>query len=141
MAKSFNLHDYLTNNKIELGSIKKAIGETVYKGGHNDIRKTKYDANIIDGKLDLYTHTEILTEGTKHPTRDEAESLVEWTNYVSQVYLANAPIVKKAFEKSENIRLSVWNEIFGDKSPWSVKRKGKKLIVAWDKEKAIKLGI
>jgi hypothetical protein len=62
---SFNIQDYLKNNKIEMGSIKKEIGETPYKGGHNDIRKTNYDVKIkSDGKLDLYTHRTIMTEGT-----------------------------------------------------------------------------
>jgi hypothetical protein len=47
-----------------LGSIKKEVGETPYKGGHNDIRKTNYDVKIKeDGKLDLYTHKTIMTEG------------------------------------------------------------------------------
>jgi len=61
---AFDIQDYLKNNKIELGSIKKEVGETPYKGGHNDIRKTNYDVKIKeDGKLDLYTHKTIMTEG------------------------------------------------------------------------------
>jgi hypothetical protein len=60
----FSIQDYLKNNKIELGSIKKEVGDTPYKGGHNDIRKTNYDVKIKeDGKLDLYTHKTIMTEG------------------------------------------------------------------------------
>ena len=60
----FSIQDYLKNNTIELGSIKKEVGETPYKGGHNDIRKTNYDVKIKeDGKLDLYTHKTIMTEG------------------------------------------------------------------------------
>ena len=60
---AFNIQDYLKNNKIELGSIKKEVGDTPYKGGHNDIRKTNYDVKIKeDGKLDLYTHKTIMTE-------------------------------------------------------------------------------
>lgn len=59
----FSIEDYLKNNKIELGSIKKEVGDTPYKGGHNDIRKTNYDVKIKeDGKLDLYTHKTIMTE-------------------------------------------------------------------------------
>ncbi len=61
---AFDIQDYLKNNKIELGSIKKEVGDTPYKGGHNDIRKTNYDVKIKeDGKLDLYTHKTIMTEG------------------------------------------------------------------------------
>lgn len=60
----FDIQDYLKNNKIELGSVTKAVGDTPYKGGHNDIRKTNYDVKIKeDGKLDLYTHKTIMTEG------------------------------------------------------------------------------
>lgn len=59
----FSIQDYLKNNKIEIGSIKKEVGDTPYKGGHNDIRKTNYDVKIKeDGKLDLYTHKTIMTE-------------------------------------------------------------------------------
>ena len=59
----FSIQDYLKNNTIELGSIKKEVGETPYKGGHNDIRKTNYEVKIkADGKLDLYTHKTIVTE-------------------------------------------------------------------------------
>lgn len=60
----FDIQDYLKNNKIELGSVTKAVGDTPYKGGHNDIRKTNYDVKIKeDGKLDLYTHKTVVTEG------------------------------------------------------------------------------
>jgi hypothetical protein len=59
----FSIQDYLKNNKIEVGSIKKEVGDTPYKGGHNDIRKTNYEVKIkADGKLDLYTHKTIVTE-------------------------------------------------------------------------------
>ena len=61
---AFDIQDYLKNNKIELGSVTKAVGDTPYKGGHNDIRKTNYEVKIKeDGKLDLYTHKTIMTEG------------------------------------------------------------------------------
>jgi hypothetical protein len=60
---AFDIQDYLKNNKIELGSVTKEVGDTPYKGGHNDIRKTNYDVKIKeDGKLDLYTHRTIVTE-------------------------------------------------------------------------------
>ena len=62
MAKPFSIQDYLRDNKIEMGTIKKEVGDTAFKGGHNDIRKTNYDVNIVDGKLDLNTHRTVLTE-------------------------------------------------------------------------------
>ena len=61
---AFSIQDYLEHNKIELGKITKEVGDTPYKGGHNDIRKTNYDVTIKeDGKLDLYTRKTIMTEG------------------------------------------------------------------------------
>ena len=47
----------MSKNKIKLGKVTKAVGDTPYKGGHNDIRKTNYEVKLNkDGKLDLYTH-------------------------------------------------------------------------------------
>jgi hypothetical protein len=69
----FSIQDYLKNNKIEVGSIKKEVGDTPYKGGHNDIRKTNYEVKIkADGKLDLYTHRTIVTE-TKQKLNEASE--------------------------------------------------------------------
>ena len=63
---AFSIQDYLRDNKIEMGSIKKEVGDTPFKGGHNDIRKTNYEVKIKeDGKLDLYTHKTVLTENKK----------------------------------------------------------------------------
>ena len=53
----FSIQDYMANNTINLGKVEKEVGETPYKGGHNDIRKTNLEVKITeDGKLDLYTH-------------------------------------------------------------------------------------
>ena len=53
----FRIQDYMSKNKIKLGKVTRAVGDTPYNGGHNDIRKTNYDVKITeDGKLDLYTH-------------------------------------------------------------------------------------
>ena len=63
---AFSIQDYLRDNKIEMGSIKKEVGDTPFKGGHNDIRKTNYEVKIkADGKLDLYTHKTVMTDGKK----------------------------------------------------------------------------
>jgi len=137
----FSIQDYLAKNKIELGTVKREIGDSVSKGGHNDLRKTSYDVNIKDGKLDLYTHKEVLNESVSYPSQDEAESLVAWTNATNSVFLGGSPIVRKAFQKAEDIRTGAWKQIFGDNSPWSVERKGNKLVVKWDKYKAEKLGL
>jgi len=61
---AFSIQDYLKNNKIELGKHEKAVGDTPYKGGHNDIRKTNYDVKLTkDGKLDRYTSKKVMVEG------------------------------------------------------------------------------
>ena len=70
---AFSIQDYLRDNKIEMGSIKKEVGDTPFKGGHNDIRKTNYEVKIkADGKLDLYTHKTVLTE-TKRVIKEASE--------------------------------------------------------------------
>jgi hypothetical protein len=52
----FDIKDFLSKNKFELGTVTREVGDTPFKGGHNDIRKTGYDVKITeDGKLDLYT--------------------------------------------------------------------------------------
>ena len=55
----FSIQDYMANNTINLGTVKKAVGNGDFKGGYNDLRKTNYDVKLTeDGKLDLYTHKE-----------------------------------------------------------------------------------
>jgi len=59
----FSIQDYLKDNKIELGKHEKSVGDTPYKGAHNDIRKTNYDVKLTkDGKLDLYTSKKVVVE-------------------------------------------------------------------------------
>lgn len=148
MKKGFSIQDYLHENKIELGTIKKEVGSTVYKGGHNDLRKTTYDVKIKDGKFQLDTHKTVLTEngkliteGSQYPSQEEAEALIEWTNAMNGVFVGGAPIVRKAFQQADDIRAKLFPQIFGDNSPWVVDRKGNKLVVKWDKNKAQKLGL
>ena len=40
---AFDIRKYIEENKIELGSVKKEVGDATFKGGHNDLRKTQYD--------------------------------------------------------------------------------------------------
>jgi len=55
----FSIQDYMANNTINLGTVKKAVGNNDFKSGYNDLRKTNYDVKLTeDGKLDLYTHKE-----------------------------------------------------------------------------------
>ena len=50
----FSIQDYLRDNKIELGKHEKAVGDTPYKGGHNDIRKTNYDVKLTKDGVEYY---------------------------------------------------------------------------------------
>ena len=60
---AFSIQDYMAKNTINLGTVKKAVGNGDFKGGYNDLRKTNYDVKLTeDGKLDLYTHKEEETE-------------------------------------------------------------------------------
>jgi len=53
----FNVQDFMSKNKFKLGKVTREVGDTPFKGGHNDIRKTNYEVKLTeDGKLDLYTH-------------------------------------------------------------------------------------
>ena len=70
----FSIQDYLRDNKIKMGKITKEVGDSPFKGGHNDIRKTNYDVKITeDGKLDLYTHKKVITESKQ--TLNEASEI------------------------------------------------------------------
>lgn len=75
---AFSIQDYLENNSINLGKIEKEVGGSAFKGGHNDLRKTNYEVKIKnDGKLDLYTHKTIITEGKKELNEASEVSFAE----------------------------------------------------------------
>lgn len=139
---AFDITKYLQENKIELGSIKKAVGTHVSKGV-SDIRKTQYDVRITeDGKLDLYTHKEIITEGVKYPSQYDAEAMVELWNALEKVGGGGiGKDVRDLINKIQNLRTNLHSTIFGEKSPWRVEFKGNKKKVVWDKDKAIKIGL
>jgi hypothetical protein len=55
----FSIQDYMAKNTINLGTVKKSVGNNDFKGGYNDLRKTNYDVKLTEeGKLDLYTYKE-----------------------------------------------------------------------------------
>ena len=59
----FSIQDYMAKNTINLGTVKKAVGNNDFKSGYNDLRKTNYDVKLTeDGKLDLYTYKEVEKE-------------------------------------------------------------------------------
>jgi len=68
----FDIRKYIEENKFDLGTVKKEVGNSTYKGGHNDLRKTEYDVKLTeDGKLDLYTHKEVEATYTRKQRLDE----------------------------------------------------------------------
>ena len=53
----------MSKNKFKLGKVTREVGETPFKGGHNDIRKTNYEVTLTqDGQLNLYTHKKEIKE-------------------------------------------------------------------------------
>ena len=91
MAKPFSIQNYLSKNSWKTGEVKKEVGDTPFKGGNNDIRKTNYDVNIKDGKLDLHTHKTVLTESTINEdntfeklTGDIHKNLIDMMKYVAK---------------------------------------------------------
>ena len=59
----FSIQDYMAKNTINLGTVKKPVGNSDFKSGYNDLRKTNYDVKFTeDGKLDLYTYKEVEKE-------------------------------------------------------------------------------
>ncbi len=83
MTKPFNIQDYLSKNTWKTGEVKKEVGDTPFKGGNNDIRKTNYDVNIVDGKLDLSTHRTVLTESS---TLNESMTITEFDDAFQDFY-------------------------------------------------------
>jgi hypothetical protein len=104
---AFDIRKYIEENKIELGSVKKEVGDSAYKGGHNDLRKTSYDVKLTeDGKLDLYTHKSIMTEAnidstdslaTKRSEVPKINLMLETRNHTS----TSQYIVAKFFRKGD----------------------------------------
>lgn len=82
-----------------------------------------------------------LEESKKYPPQEEAEALAEWYNAINSIYFGGSIQVRKEFEKSDKVRLKLHPKIFGDKSPWTLERKGNKVKVKWDSEKARNLGL
>ena len=84
----------------------------------------------------------IAEDSWKYPTQDDADAMNDWYNAMNNVYIGASPqLVRKAFDKAEKIRTTLHTKIFGDNSPWSLKRNGNKTTVVWDKDKAKRLGI
>ena len=84
MSKPFSIQDYKAKNSWKTGAVTKEVGDSTFKGGHNDIRKTNYDVNIVDGKLDLSTHKTVVTEG-KAPINELSLSPIQG-KFLKEIY-------------------------------------------------------
>jgi len=119
--KKFDYRKYISQNKFDLGEVESKNFEA---GTHV----------TIENKT-------ILTEGVKYPSQEEAEAILDWTTQTNAIYFAGGGKVKKAFDKADAIRVNLWQEIFGENSPWEVIRKGNKSVVGWSDRKAAKMGL
>jgi len=79
----------------------------------------------------------------KYPTQYDAESLADWFWNANKVFLGGASKeIRKAFYECENVRLKMHQEVFGNNSPWSMRKlPNGKPQVYWDHNKAKKLGL
>ena len=83
----------------------------------------------------------------KYPSQDDAQFMLDWLGALNSIGTGStSDKIRKAFNRADTIRIKLHQEIFGDKSPWSVariERKGTsdKKIVKWNTEKADKIGI
>lgn len=121
---AFSIQDYLRDNKIEMGSIKKEVGDTPYKGGHNDIRKTNYEVKIKeDGKLDLYTHKTVLTESKRVIKEAEKIKLGE----LSSTKQKQVEELQKLFGGKI---ITIWDSVHGNIVDIKVTEKNGRLIAS-----------
>lgn len=85
----------------------------------------------------------------EYPTQEEAQFMIDWLNAIdTSIYsgfLRSDSDEKKLWDKVESMRIKQWQTTFGDNSPWRAEmkrfRKSKKLVLAWDKVKAERLGL
>jgi len=121
---AFSIQDYLRDNKIEMGSIKKEVGDTPFKGGHNDIRKTNYEVKIkADGKLDLYTHKTVLTESKRVIKEAEKIKLGE----LSSTKQKQVEELQKLFGGKI---ITIWDSVHGNIVDIKVTEKNGRLIAS-----------
>lgn len=83
-----------------------------------------------------------LNERKDYPSQHDAEAMLTWLEASETVWFGGASSeIRSAFNKADDIRLKLHAKIFGDDSPWSIERRGKKAKVVWDKHKAERLGL
>jgi len=82
-----------------------------------------------------------ITEGKKYPSQNDADGIIELSTALESVYLGGTNKVRELMEKIDKLRLKVWQNIFNDKSPWSVTMERGKRVAYWDDQKAKNLGL
>lgn len=109
--------------------------------------KNDPDTKEAISKIKEYYKKYLLKEkksARSYPSEQDANFLAELTNALNTVYTGGSSMGSRMIDEITKIRLSKWDEVFGDKSPWITvrsKRKGKLMDVKWDDAKAEKLGI
>lgn len=83
----------------------------------------------------------IIGESRRYPSQAEAEALVEWINAIDNLSFGGSSIVRREFEKADKIRIVIWDRIFGDTSPWAVRKGRREREVYWDEQKAKNIGL
>ena len=79
----------------------------------------------------------------KFPAREEADSMTDWMNVLSGLSFGGAAKAFKVFKKADAIRIKHHEKVFGDDSPWCLKRNidSGQYFFEWDMAKAERLGI
>jgi len=108
----------------------------------NDIKKLYRKDPKLAIRVAKVLGYKIKIKGTrKYPSQDDAEFMEELTNALDYIYTGDSALGKDMMNKLNKIRLSKWDIVFGDKSPWATKRGKKGIVVVYDKDKAKKLGL
>jgi len=78
----------------------------------------------------------------KYPSQYDAEFLLDYIKSIESLSSSGAgSSITKLHARINNIHMTEWTKVFGDKSPWKVDGIGKKSKVVWDGHKANRLGI
>jgi hypothetical protein len=79
----------------------------------------------------------------KYPTQEDAQFLVDYRNFLNNALIAGSSVGSKIVNKSYEISQKEFDRVFGDESPWALKKNNSnyKFEIKWDDEKAKRLGL
>jgi len=103
----------------------------------------RYVVETVEGKQgEVGEEDLIVSEAANYPSQDEAQLVADISNAMNTWYTGSVSRdYKQMVEQMDQIRMRMWEPTFGDKSPWRPERKGNKVVVKWDKDKAKALGL